>query len=263
MGKFIELYLDAGGKWARKLGSRGRYHFVEMIDWEDHGRDWKKDGAPRYIGELSEVDVLSASEKTMKSALDCCGGADWINERPADMREMYTAEVLFDYGCRAPLDSFEMGSWRQAVRAAKKRSYELEGDPEKLEELMERPVNQIGSTAREFMHGDMMSALDRGVRKGDAAAKIMAKMHGVTPENIDAVEKAGPRPGGFAASIRMGAIPSDDPLAFSMGFMNGVSGSGLDQPGVTREELAEAYIAGHKLGWAVRAGDVPKPDWIA
>ena len=113
------------------------------------------------------------------------------------------------------------------------------------------------------MHGDIMSAMERGVQKGDATAKIMAKMHGVTPENIEAVEKAGPRAtGSIHASIRMGAIPSDDPLAFSMGFMNAMAGRGLDQPGTTREELAEAYIAGHKLGWAVRAGDVPRPDWI-
>lgn len=53
-------------------------------------------------------------------------------------------------------------------------------DTEKLEERLDRPVNRIGSTAREYGKGDTESALHRG--PFDTGKQIMRKMHGLEPE---------------------------------------------------------------------------------
>lgn len=45
-----------------------------------------------------------------------------------------------------------------------------------MSERMERPVNKIGSTAAEYMTGDMRSAVLRGVANNDVAAEILLKM---------------------------------------------------------------------------------------
>ena len=46
--------------------------------------------------------------------------------------------------------------------------------------LLEKPVNRIGSSAREFMTGDFTSAMQRGCESGDPSARLMAKMHGAS-----------------------------------------------------------------------------------
>lgn len=257
---FQELYLDANGKWARKVAN-GCFHFIDMIDWVDAvGEKEAKEGGHKYTVELSEVDLLSISEKTVKDALDSFS-ADWINERPEEHREMCTAEALFDYGVKAPLESFSGNSWHRLVAEARKASYAIMRDPRRHEELMDRPVNGIGSTAREFMQGDFMSAMERGVRKGDAGAKIMAKMHGIAPDAIAAAEAVGPRPSGYAHQVRLGSAPVEDPLAYAMGFMHGEHAQSLGA-GENRDDLAPAYLEGYRMGVAVRKGEAERPTWI-
>ncbi len=65
-----------------------------------------------------------------------------------------------------------------------------------------------------------------------------------------------------ATTINVRAIPSDDPLAFAYGFQQGLNG--VKRPRAGSEDaadLAEAFVEGHKLGFAVRKGKTPMPTW--
>jgi hypothetical protein len=52
----------------------------------------------------------------------------------------------------------------------------LATNTEAYEDRMDRPVNGIGSTAREFAVGDISSPILRGICEGDPRAELMAKM---------------------------------------------------------------------------------------
>jgi hypothetical protein len=67
----------------------------------------------------------------------------------------------------------------------------------------------------------------------------------------------------LAFSVNMQGTPSDDPIAYSMGFMSGYAGDPLVPKGEKRKDLAKAWIEGHKLGREVKAGCKPMPDWAS
>ena len=123
-------------------------------------------------------------------------------------------------------------------RAARREANEVMGDSEAMETAMGRTVNRMDSTALEFMTGDLDSALSRGLAQGNRDASIMAQMQAPIPA------------GAIRADIKLDKVPSDDPLAYTMGFMSGFQGRQLDGP---QEDLADAYITGRK----------PSPDWIS
>lgn len=60
--------------------------------------------------------------------------------------------------------------------------------------------------------------------------------------------------------IEFGDVPSKDPIAYAMGFMRGLAGAPLDDPG-EGDELAPAYVDGHALGVRVSAKKAPMPGW--
>ena len=267
---------DTHSLYSREVEPR-RFHFIAVTDMDDAcGRD--NEGQPPFVVELYEVDLDAISPETIASSLRSCGwekfedkdGSGWQQNGdvlPED--PLWIAEMCHQYGAHAPLDSWTGGRvrkehWessncpRELLRAAKRRSRELDDPGERAEALM-KPVNKIGSTALEYMQGDIHSAMERGVRAGDASAKLMAKIHGVKDETIAAVEAQGPRSGAAVASINLHKIPTDDPLAYSMGYMSGVAGGVLEP---NREELAQAYIDGYQLGTRVRLGEEPKPEWV-
>lgn len=276
--KIGKWFVDVmGGElWMRRVELPNRFHFISVTDMDDAcGSD--NDGHPRYVIELNEVDLQLIPDKTIESAIKSCGWDGWggpprYNHTRADgpyepcdecaKAVAAIAEMCHSYGAKAPLHSVSTNSETRGFRECRKESYLLSRDRDAYEQRMERTVNKMGSTAREFMQGDMMSALDRGVRADKPEARLMAKMYGVSEEKMDAI-KGKPVPP-VALSIRMqpvgapGTVPSDDPLAYSMGFMAALSGRGMDGP---REELAKAYLEGYKLGVGVKAGEEPMPEW--
>lgn len=64
-----------------------------------------------------------------------------------------------------------------------------------------------------------------------------------------------------AFNVTMEEVPSDDPIAYSMGFMQGYVGHPLVSKGEKRSELAQAYVDGHALGRKVKTGTTAMPDW--
>jgi len=92
---------------------------------------------------------------------------------------------LCDYGCIAPLGNWEGNNYKQLLQIAKQQSKKIQEDEDYYEEKMNSPVNRIGTTAREFQHGDFDSAVVRGLRKGDKKCWLMARVKGCKAEDLE------------------------------------------------------------------------------
>ena len=152
------------------------------------------------------------------------------------------AEACNSYGNKAPLHEVSTGSRDKAFRECRAESYRLDDDA-LYAEALDRPVNALGSTAREYAKGDFDSALARGLLANNPNARIMAKMQGVDPDEA-----------------RLRLLAQDDRLAFLFGYMAGEAGRAKDDD--SQDELAEAYLAGYGLGARVHTGEIKRPDWL-
>ena len=167
-------FLDYGGLWGWQIPSTRRFHLIELTNWEDAvGAKEKAEGdLPTYNIQLSEVDLAEVSGAQIKNALEsCCLDLEDI---PEDRRDAVTAEALYHYGYRAPLWDEGGNNWRALFRAAAQQSREVAGNASFLDEHV---VNRMGASAREYMRGDMASALGRKLDEGDPAARVIAKMY--------------------------------------------------------------------------------------
>ena len=168
-------WLEYGAKWVREIpGSNGqRYHVLSFDNWSEYEREPEL----KYMVDLSEIDLASIPEETKASALESCG---WeppgVDEIPEAQRRLMLVEALHGYGAKAPLFDVSGNNAGKLIRAAKACSYEVTASCEAYEQAMAKPVNKLGSTAREFMTGDIDSAIGRGLEAGDHNAEIVALM---------------------------------------------------------------------------------------
>jgi len=212
-----------------------RYHVIDFKDlYEYCGEDDAQAIGERYSAELSEIDLDTVTEDRVKSALNCRG---WEDQET--LTDLHLVESLIEYGCGVPLRSVLSNNRRLAIKECRIESNVLD-DLELYEQAMSRPVNQLGSTAREYGQGDLQSAITRGLQAHDPEAELMAKIQGTTQEQIDMIQcEANPN-----------EIPSDDPIAFMMGYMAAMGG----QEKADLNATAIAYHIGFKRGVAVRTG---------
>jgi hypothetical protein len=173
-------WLDYGGTWIRQVAAR-RYHFLELTNMDEAcGRD--NEGSPRYVVELSEVDLDAIGPDVQRSAWESCDGDSQIEradsvEVDTTERDLVAAGACYQYGAKAPLHSETTSNAHKGIRACRAESYRLTSDAEAYAAAMERPVNKIGSTAAEYMRGDVNAAILRGCDEGNPSARLMAKMY--------------------------------------------------------------------------------------
>lgn len=165
-------WLDYGGMWYRKTDCC-KYHVIKLVNLEDAGEPI--DGN-RYAVELGEVDLEVAD---IDAAAKCCGLDD-----PHSASELALVQVVAEYGQMAPFGEWVGNNARDLLKQARKRSLELD-DPDEYHEAMDKPVNKIGSTAREYQMGDFFSAIVRGLEQGNKDAWILAKMHGNSDQDLE------------------------------------------------------------------------------
>lgn len=165
-------WIDYGGRWARHVGGT-RYHVIRFDNMiEACGRD--ADPSQPYHCDLHEVDVAS---EQLASALECNGlDESEMADRQEPGKQWALAEALSSYGAYAPLWQDGGRNAHELIRAAKRESRRLATDSAAYEAAMDRPVNRIGSTAREYQAGDTESAILRGLADRNPAAEIMAQM---------------------------------------------------------------------------------------
>jgi hypothetical protein len=158
--------------WARKAkdGAWFVLRFTDLLD--AGGKDFKD---TPFECDVRRIHLKELPEKEVDSALRSCGwewkkdGDDTIlvNDQGSVMRAgerltLAAVEMCVSYGLGAPLYSATGKRWLH-VRAEARREAEgfLKGTSD-LDAALDRPVNAIGSTAREYGLGDISSALARG-----------------------------------------------------------------------------------------------------
>ena len=167
---------DYGGTWIRQVGER-RFHFLSVTNMDEAcGRD--NEGSPKYSIELSEVDLDVISVEDQASAWESIGGDCQIRgEITIAERVRITAGCCFEYGAKAPLHEEPTNNVNAGFRLCRAESYHLTSDAAAYAERMDRPVNKLGSSAREYMTGDITSAIVRGANAGNPQAQLMARIY--------------------------------------------------------------------------------------
>lgn len=145
-----------------------------------------------------------------------------------------------------------------------------------LEAAMDRPVNAIGSTAREYMKGDLTSAMQRGCEAGDKTARLVAKISGAPQEVIDDTRPADWMPYlvGYTDGVHGNPAESDWPRVcptcghvheserYAKSSAAGFFCTWCSERGPLAPRLAPEYHRGHERGVRVRNGEAPAPSWI-
>ena len=222
--------LDYGGRNWRCVGNR-QFQFIELINMDSAcGRD--NEGHPKYHVELRFVDLNAISADNLQSALNSCG---WQEMPDTDEAK---ADCLDSYGCHAPLGQWSGNNARKLMRESYREANSLL-DQSALSSAMDKTVNKIGSTAREFMQGDIFSAMQRGCEAGNPDSRITAKMYGIPQNVIDDT-----RPVDF--------------LPYLMGYMCAMNGGNRE----TDPDTSPEYFRGYERGENVKAGKCPAPGWI-
>ena len=172
-----------GGKWYNKIND-DVYHVISLINlWDAMGDEG---GLNQYNVELQEIDFNILSEKNIISAMECCGMSNSNNETDKVNRLMLV-ESISDYGCYIPMGNWSGNNYKNLLARARDESRCLMGE-EYHEKQLQRPVNQIGSTALEYGQGDTISAMIRGIANDDPGAKIIGKMHGLKEADINEIK---------------------------------------------------------------------------
>jgi hypothetical protein len=175
--KWMTLADGGSDTWLemRRVGERA-FQFIEVTDM--HAVTGEEYG-DRYAVEVLVVDLAAIPPEQIASAQRSCG---WETEAT----DAAVAEMCLQHGCKALLWSASGNGRTRLQRAARSEAHRLLKADE-LAEAMARPVNALGSTAAEYMAGDLLSGMLRGVDAGSPAALLMAKLHGFqsAPESLN------------------------------------------------------------------------------
>jgi hypothetical protein len=191
-------WIDYHGHWARRARD-GSWFVIEWTNIYDAvgERDCKSTDTPQYLAEVRQVLPNDISNEQKRRALSSVGlDVELVNgELPRtvvthdghelEISDLMLVEALNGYGAYAPLESFFGRVHPRRIRAEARRAAEaFISDAGALEEALERPVNAIGSTAREVAHGDLDSALLRyqsGEGPPDPGKDLILKITGLPP----------------------------------------------------------------------------------
>jgi len=175
--KWLTLADGGSDTWLhmRRVGRRA-YQFIEATDMHSVTGELYGD---HYVVEVVLVDLEAIPRQQIDAAKASCG-------YDTEETDAAVAEMCFQHGCKAFLWSGSGGNRTRLQRSARSEAHSLL-DPGELSEAMDRPVNALGSTAREYMAGDLASAIVRGVEAGQPAARLMARLYGVPDSAMDDV----------------------------------------------------------------------------
>ena len=178
-------WVDYHGAWARRAPD-GSWYVLRWTNLLDAGgREFE---ATPFECEVKRVVLASVLPEEIDSALRSCG---WRLENGTVVSEcgdtvtdefvdLCIVECCIGYGLGEPLETFTGAKHPMRIRAKARRYAErCMKDAALLESRLDRPVNKIGSTAREYGRGDIDSALHRG--PFDMSKQIIRKMHGLPP----------------------------------------------------------------------------------
>lgn len=182
---------DYGGLWGKRAGD-GVWFFVRFDNMLEHmgAEEMQASGTEPLCAQVKQVDLNEVPLKELKSAMESCGPDD-IEAIDEEYHELIHAEACQSYGCSAPLDEF-FGTNPVHVRAEAFRAAEYYmQDDLALEDALDKPVNKLGSTARDFRGGNCLAGLERYAAQvqatgaaDDATKNLMLKLHGVDAQKL-------------------------------------------------------------------------------
>lgn len=174
---------DYGGKWAKADPTySGRYYVIDFTNMEDTcGRD----ATYKFHCSVRQVDLTQIPKSELVSALESCG-YDFYELA----REGYTnrhiqwqmVDACHGHGLGAPMQEFTSNTYAGRLRADARRYAEsLMADEALVQSQLDKPVNRIGSTARDFGRGDALAGLERyasGEGEPDPTNDLMLRLYG-------------------------------------------------------------------------------------
>lgn len=168
--------LDYGATWVRPIGERS-FHFIRLINWEDSCCEKEaKEVGYKYNMQLSEVDLADIGLDRLLEAFESQGNTEMLLAGKCD--DAWQALTCLEYGCYAPLNDVNTSNFHKTFRLLARESRQLTASKEAHDRAMSKRVNRLGSTAREYMQGDIDSAVERGLAAGDDVCKLVAKIQG-------------------------------------------------------------------------------------
>lgn len=157
-------YTEYGGKWFWRVRGR-KYHVIELLNWIDAvGEREASDVGATYNVSLREVD-LDCIERAgeIPNAVRFIGATDGpdgldLGYRIGPMkgleRDLALVEACHSYGLAAPICEENGNNWRRMMAEVSRYSRTLSKDEDLHAEMMERPVNAIGTSAHDYMTGN-------------------------------------------------------------------------------------------------------------
>lgn len=188
--------------WVRKAKD-GAWWVLRFTDLLDAGGEDFKDTP--YECEVKRIDFDELPVADRDSTLKSCGycfkdgttpggylGRALVHEHNGDIVAEGDAvdhciiECCVQYGLGAPLHTETGKRWLNVRARARKEAELMMRSASKLEKALDRPVNALGTTAREYGNGDVNSVLHRG--PADTTKQIMRKMHSL-PTDMPEVKR--------------------------------------------------------------------------
>lgn len=141
-----------GGTWA-KLGQDGAWYVLQFDNQHEACR--AEEGLSKYSCQVKRLDLSDLTGKDIQSALESCGSVDdeLDSEETKVLRRL---DACISYGFGAPLEDFVGDSYPERVRArARRYAIEMMRNKSKLDKRLDRPVNAVGTNARDFGVGNI------------------------------------------------------------------------------------------------------------
>ncbi len=184
-------WIDYHGMWAKRAKDGSFYvlRWTNMIDAMGE-RDCAADGIDTFECDIKRVPLGELPAKEVAKALECCGlyegelgavysdsGDEIASANEQERAAFVKVEACIQYGLGEPLETFTSSKYPVRLRARARRAAEaFMKNASALQSALDRPVNAIGSTAREYGRGDYDTAMMRG---GTPLHALMRKIAGV------------------------------------------------------------------------------------
>lgn len=207
---------DYGGKWGKK-GPDGAWYILRFENMLDAVGERDLGDDDKYLCEVRRIDLKEVPREEIESAIRGCGpedmdlgsywkhdGTNQVLEFPAKgtktdlYAELAIVDSLDSYGVAAPMESFSGNVRPTSVRAnARRYAEELMDDVDAVETALDKPVNALGSTARDFGQGNPLAGQERYVGEvlagerepTDEGQNLVFKMYHGGHELADLVKK--------------------------------------------------------------------------
>lgn len=236
-------WVDHGGKFYRLVErgltpAGGRFHIMEIMRWPEN----EEHLTGKYNVSLAEVDLDTMTDDQLRGAMSFVG-IDDLDEIESDpkIQALIKLDAFHSYGNKAPLWDQSGNNYRELMAEARRQSAALD-DPRAHEQRMLRPVNALGATAREFMQGDLHQS---AVKRFEKLAHIVS---GADHKQLM-----------FAVAFRRRDVPTENPIAYVIGYLHGLAGDG--PAAKPREKCDGAYFDGYRHAVDVKVGKKEPPSW--